>query len=118
MCLLQEGQQDHQQVEIDGAKIIYARRCGSRCSRTEQCVSPGAMREALSHTPMPAWQAEGLIEDYAHYGRGKAAAVISGVEDAAGTVARSFEIFAKDLRQHSRDLRPLQRAAARLQISR
>jgi hypothetical protein len=57
-------------------------------------VSPEAMREALSHMPMQAWQvADGLIEDCAHYRRGEAAAVISGVEDAAGTVARSFEVF-------------------------
>jgi hypothetical protein len=45
---------------------------------------------------MPAWQADGLIEDYAHYHRGEAAAVTSGVQDAAGTVPRSFETFAQD----------------------
>ncbi len=59
-------------------------------------MSPEAMREALSHTPMPAWQADGLIEDYVHYHRGEASAVTSGVQDAAGTVPRSFETFAQD----------------------
>lgn len=59
-------------------------------------VPPTAMREALSHTPMPAWQADGLIEDYAHYHRGEAAAVTSGVQDATGKPPRSFAAFARD----------------------
>jgi len=59
-------------------------------------VPPEAMREALSHTPMPAWQAAGLIEDYAHYHRGEAAVVASGVQDATGTAARPFTAFARD----------------------
>ena len=59
-------------------------------------VPPEAMREALSHAPMPAWQAAGLIEDYAHYHRGEAAVVTSGVEDATGTAPRPFTAFARD----------------------
>ena len=59
-------------------------------------VPPEAMREALSRTPMPAWQADGLIEDYAHYHRGEAAVVASGVKDATGTAPRSFAAFAHD----------------------
>lgn len=59
-------------------------------------VPPKAMREALSHTPMPAWQADGLIEDYAHYHRGEAAAVTSGVKDATGAAPRPFTTFARD----------------------
>ena len=55
-----------------------------------------AMREALSHASMPAWQADGLIEDYAHYHRGEAAVVTSGVEDATGTAPRPFATFARD----------------------
>ena len=59
-------------------------------------VPPEAMREALSHAPMPAWQADGLIEDYAHYHRGEAAVVTSGVKDATGTAPRPFAAFARD----------------------
>ena len=59
-------------------------------------VPPEAMREALSHAPMPAWQADGLIEDYAHYHRGEAASVSSGVQDATGAAPRSFTAFARD----------------------
>jgi uncharacterized protein YbjT (DUF2867 family) len=55
-----------------------------------------AMREALLGVGLPVWQADGLIEDYAHYRRGEAAAVTSGVRDATGKAPRSFEEFARD----------------------
>ena len=59
-------------------------------------VSPAAMRDALLGAGMPLWQADGLIEDYAHYGRGEAAAVTSGVQDATGNPPRPFSAFARD----------------------
>jgi len=59
-------------------------------------VPSEAMRAALSQTPMPAWQADGLIEDYAHYRRGEAALVASGVQDATGKPPRPFAAFARD----------------------
>ncbi len=59
-------------------------------------VSPEAMRNALTAAGFPAWQADGLIEDYAHYSRNEASAVASGVEDATGKVPRNFADFARD----------------------
>ena len=59
-------------------------------------IPPEAMRDALLGVGFPVWQADGLIEDYAHYRRGEAAAVTSGVEDATGKAPRSFEEFARD----------------------
>jgi len=59
-------------------------------------VSPEAMREALIGFGFPTWQADGLIEDYAHYRRGEAAAVASGVQDATGKAPRTFAEFARD----------------------
>lgn len=59
-------------------------------------VSEEAMRGALLGAGFPAWQAEGLIEDYAHYRRGEAAAVASGVNDATGRAPRAFAAFARD----------------------
>lgn len=59
-------------------------------------VPPQAMREALGQMHMPPWQADGLIEDYAHYDRGEAAAVATGVRDATGTEPRAFATFARD----------------------
>lgn len=59
-------------------------------------VAPAAMLESLRGIGMPVWQAEGLLEDYAHYRRNEAAAVLSGVRDAIGIVPHSFEEFARD----------------------
>jgi uncharacterized protein YbjT (DUF2867 family) len=59
-------------------------------------IPPEAMRDALLGVGLPVWQADGLIEDYAHYRRGEAAAVTSGVEDATGKAPRSIEEFARD----------------------
>ncbi|MGP1387627.1 MAG: SDR family oxidoreductase [Thainema sp.] len=59
-------------------------------------IPPEQMREAMIGFGMPAWQADGLIEDYAHYRRNEAAAIASGIEDATGQVPRQFEDFARD----------------------
>lgn len=59
-------------------------------------VPPGAMREALLGFGFPKWQADGLIEDYAHYSRGEASELASGVYDALGKQPRSFDDFARD----------------------
>jgi uncharacterized protein YbjT (DUF2867 family) len=59
-------------------------------------IPPEAMREALLEFGFPVWQADGLIEAYAHYRRGEAVAVTSGVRDAIGKEPRSFEEFARD----------------------
>ena len=54
------------------------------------------MRDQLLNIGMPPWQADGLIEDYAHYRRNEAAAVSSGIQDAIGKEPRSFKTFASD----------------------
>jgi uncharacterized protein YbjT (DUF2867 family) len=59
-------------------------------------IPPEAMRDALLGVGFPPWQADGLVEDYAHYRRGEAEAVASGVRDATGEAPRSFEEFARD----------------------
>lgn len=59
-------------------------------------VPPDAMRDALLKAGFPAWQAEGLLEDYAHYRRNEASAIESGVQDAISKAPRSFEEFAHD----------------------
>lgn len=57
---------------------------------------PPAMRDALLGMGMPPRQADGLVEDYAHYRRGEAASVASGVQDATGQAPRPFAAFARD----------------------
>ena len=59
-------------------------------------VPPQVMRDAMTGMGMPVWQADGLVEDYAHYERGEAAAVASGVEKATGKAPRSFDTFTHD----------------------
>jgi hypothetical protein len=54
------------------------------------------MRDALIDMGVPVWQADGLIEDYAHYQRGEAQDLASGVQDTTGQAPRSFETFARD----------------------
>lgn len=59
-------------------------------------VPPSAMRDALSGAGFPDWQADGLIEDYAHYSRNEAAAVEADIEEITGKTARNFSDFARD----------------------
>ena len=59
-------------------------------------VSSKVMRDAMTRMGMPVWQADGLVEDYAHYERGEAADVASGVQDAIDKAPRSFDTFARD----------------------
>lgn len=62
-------------------------------------IPPQAMREAMVAMGFPEWQADGTIEDYAHYTRGEAAEIATGVYDATGKQPRSFEIFVRDYAQ-------------------
>jgi uncharacterized protein YbjT (DUF2867 family) len=59
-------------------------------------VPPESMRAALAELGFPEWQADGLLEEFAMYRRGEAAAVESGVQEALGRSPRSFEEFARD----------------------
>jgi uncharacterized protein YbjT (DUF2867 family) len=57
-------------------------------------VPEAAFLAAVQHAGMPAWQAEGLAEDYAHYERGEAAGVFGDVERVTGRPPRSVRDFA------------------------
>jgi len=59
-------------------------------------VPETTMKEALLSFGIPLWQADGIVEDYAHYRRGEASTIASGVQDATGTPPRSFDSFARD----------------------
>ena len=68
--------------------------------RAKECPNqrpqPYSSLEAVLGFGIPRWQADGLIEDYAHYRRGEAAATATGVQDATGAAPRSFDDFARD----------------------
>lgn len=59
-------------------------------------IPPEAMREAAIAAGFPQWQADGLIEDYAHYARDEADAVSPVVAALTGQPARSFAAFLAD----------------------
>jgi len=58
-----------------------------------------SMRETLIKVGLRVWQADGLIEDYAHYSRSEAAEVTTGVQKVTGRPPRSFDDFASDYAQ-------------------
>jgi hypothetical protein len=59
-------------------------------------LTTGAMRAALADLGFPAWQADGLLEEFSMYRRGEAASVEPGVRDALGRPPRPFAEFARD----------------------
>jgi len=61
-----------------------------------ESIPPEAFLAALTGAGMPEWQAEGLVEDYAHYDRGEASAVSPDVAQVTGTSPRSVRDFAHD----------------------
>jgi uncharacterized protein YbjT (DUF2867 family) len=56
---------------------------------------PADFGAALSGV-LPPWQVAGLLEDYAHYARGEAAAVYPTVEEVTGVAPRDIATFARD----------------------
>ena len=59
-------------------------------------IPEAAMRDALLGFGLPEWQADGLIEDYAHYRRGEASGVCATVQDVTGAAPRTFQKFAAE----------------------
>jgi hypothetical protein len=59
-------------------------------------VPADAMRAALVELGFSAWQAEGLLEEFAMYRRGDAAEIEAGVGEALGRPPCSFAEFARD----------------------
>jgi uncharacterized protein YbjT (DUF2867 family) len=59
-------------------------------------VPPEAFAESLTSYGMPQWQVDGLLEDYAHYGRGEAEAVSPAVLEVTGRPPRDINVFAQD----------------------
>jgi uncharacterized protein YbjT (DUF2867 family) len=62
-------------------------------------VPPSVFSAALLSAGLPAWQVDGLIEDYAHYARGEAAAVFPTVREVTGSDPRDLAAFARDYAQ-------------------
>jgi hypothetical protein len=59
-------------------------------------IAPAQMREALVGFGFPQWQADGVLEDYAHYQRGEAADISTDIATVTASPARSFDTFIAD----------------------
>ncbi|WP_315823826.1 hypothetical protein [Paraflavitalea speifideaquila] len=59
-------------------------------------TSDEVMHSSLLKAAFPRWQADGLIEDYAHYRNNEASLVTQDVQQVTGHAPRSFEQFALD----------------------
>lgn len=102
VAALTEGRHDNKTYNLTGPQALShaqaAQMLGQAVGRTITFtdVPPEAMKQAVLQLGMPLWQADGLLEDYAHYRRGEAEAIASGVQDATGNAPRSFDDFARD----------------------
>lgn len=59
-------------------------------------IPPAAMRSSLADVGLPDWQADGLIEDYAHYSRNEATTVTPAIQAVTGRPPYSFTDFTRD----------------------
>jgi uncharacterized protein YbjT (DUF2867 family) len=57
---------------------------------------PEAARAGMIQYGVPEWQADGMLEDFAHYRRGEAEVVTSTVQDITGQAPRDIETFLRD----------------------
>jgi hypothetical protein len=99
---LTTAQHDNQVYAITGPDALTFAEMAHRLSQavgrtiTYVDVPPEAMRAALADLGFPAWQADGLLEEFAMYRRGEAAGVEPGVREALGRPPRAFDKFARD----------------------
>ncbi|WP_205509582.1 SDR family oxidoreductase [Longitalea arenae] len=78
----------------DALAAIFSEVLGRKISFID--VSAEEMEGALRAAGFPEWQVGGLIEDYAHYARGEAAAVYNTVKAVTGSDPVSFRQFVQD----------------------
>lgn len=59
-------------------------------------VPSAVLKDALLTVGFPRWQAEGLIEDYDHYGRREAEQVTNDIQQVSGQTPRTFRQFVQE----------------------
>jgi uncharacterized protein YbjT (DUF2867 family) len=102
LAALTSSQHDNKSYALTGPDALtfaeMAHQLSRAVGRTITCVDvpPESMRAALANLGFPAWQADGLLEEFAMYRRGEAAGVAPGVRDALGRPPRAFAEFARD----------------------
>jgi uncharacterized protein YbjT (DUF2867 family) len=102
---LMDGRHEGNIYDITGPEALTHAEMAGRLSEALQReitfvdIPEAAMRDVLGGLGVPEWQAEGLLEDYAHYRRGGASAISGTVEEVTGHPTRTFAEFARDYRQ-------------------
>jgi uncharacterized protein YbjT (DUF2867 family) len=102
VAALTSSQHDNKSYALTGPAALTFAEMAHQLSRavgrtiTFVDVPPESMRAALADLGFPAWQADGLLEEFAMYRRGEAAGVEPGVREALGRPPRSFAEFARD----------------------
>jgi uncharacterized protein YbjT (DUF2867 family) len=102
VAALTTSQHDNKIYSLTGPAVLTFAEMASQLSRavgrtiTYVDVPPEAMRIALADLGFPAWQADGLLEEFAMYRRGEAAGVEPGVREVLGRPPRAFDEFARD----------------------
>ena len=102
VAALTTSQHDNQVYALTGPDALTFTEMAHRLSRavgrpiTYVDGPPEGMRSALADLGFPAWQADGLLEEFAMYRRGEAAGVEPGVREALGRAPRAFDDFARD----------------------
>jgi uncharacterized protein YbjT (DUF2867 family) len=102
VAALTTAEHDNKVYALTGPEALtfteMAQQLSRAVGRTITCVDvpPEALRAALADQGFPAWQADGLLEEFAMYCRGEAAEVEAGVHEALGRPPRSFDEFARD----------------------
>jgi uncharacterized protein YbjT (DUF2867 family) len=102
VAALTTAQHDNKSYALTGLDALtfaeMAHQLSRAVGRTITCVDvpPESMRAALADVGFSAWQADGLLEEFAMYRRGEATGVEPGVREALGRPPRSFDEFARD----------------------
>jgi uncharacterized protein YbjT (DUF2867 family) len=102
VAALTTAQHDNQSYALTGPDALTFAEMAHQLSRavgrtiTFVDVPPESMRAALADLGFPAWQADGLLEEFAMYRRGETAGVEPGVHEALGRPPRAFAEFARD----------------------
>jgi uncharacterized protein YbjT (DUF2867 family) len=102
VAALTTAQHDNKVYALTGPEALTFTEMAHQLSRaigrtiTFVDVPPESIRAALVDLGFPAWQADGLLEEFAMYRRGEAAGVEPGVREALGRPPRAFAEFARD----------------------
>ncbi len=98
-CTLTEKGHENKVYDITGPQALTHEDIAAMLTEQlgrEVCyvdVAPDQMLQAVLSLGFPQWQAEGLIEDYAHYARGEASGISAAVQQVTGREPRSFHRF-------------------------